>query len=324
MNIVIANKFREAIKNLGIEISGVLEGEFTSNQILNAFSNYYYERIILDVTAIKGYQDFTVLIEELKKIFTILEPSKSIVLIEDIPQLNNEMVISNIVNSKIYNFAFNIDEIIELYNNPRTYDQVMEYSNMSTSLQNETSRIIGVKNVTEGAGATTLIYMMMLELSKKYTVKCLEIGKNDFKHFQSEDMISVDASNLISEVLKEPHPDVILIDQNDFDNEMLIKETLYLLEPSIVKLNKKVEEDSTILNKLKDKKIVLNRTALPLTKLEQFEQETGLKVFDIIRNIDERNKVNTQVMNLLTKLGFDKINGGKIINDDTEKKKSIF
>ncbi len=324
MNIVIANKFREAIKNLGIEISGVLEGEFTSNQILNAFSNYYYERIILDVTAIKGYQDFTVLIEELKKIFTILEPSKSIVLIEDIPQLNNEMVISNIVNSKIYNFAFNIDEIIELYNNPRTYDQVMEYSNMSTSLQNETSRIIGVKNVTNGAGATTLIYMMMLELSKKYTVKCLEIGKNDFKHFQSEDMISVDASNLISEVLKEPHPDVILIDQNDFDNEMLIKETLYLLEPSIVKLNKKIEEDSNILNKLKDKKIILNRTALPLIKLEQFEQETGLKVFDIIRNVDERNKVNTQVMNLLTKLGFDKINGGKIINDDTEKKKSIF
>ena len=93
-----------------------------------------------------------------------------------------------------------------------------------------------------------------------------------------------------------------------------------------IKDDKKVKDgaNKTVKTKLKDKKVVLNRTALPLVKLEQFEQETGLKVFDIIRNVDERNKVNTQVMNLLTKLGFDKINGGKIINDDTEKKKSIF
>ena len=38
----------------------------------------------------------------------------------------------------------------------------------------------------------------------------------------------------------------------------------------------------------------------------------------------ERDKINPQVINLLTKLGFNKVNNGNIINDDTEKKKSFF
>ena len=323
MNIVVSNKYRNELKNSGIEIAGVLEGSFTADQILSAFSDYYYEKMILDVTAINGYLNISTLISEIKKIFSILEPSKTILLIENVPELNNSMVISSLVNAKVYNYAFDLNEVMELYNNPRTYAQVMEYSNSSGALQN-VSRIIGIKNVTDGAGATTLTYMMMLELSKKYSVKCIEVDKNDFRHFQADDMISVQYSTLINEIMKEPYPDVILIDQNGYENEMIIKETLYLLEPSIVKLNKKVEEDPELLSKLKNKKVVLNRTALPLAKLNQFEQETGLTVFDIIRNVNERDKINTQVMNLLTKLGFNKINNGNIINDDTEKKKSIF
>jgi hypothetical protein len=58
--------------------------------------------------------------------------------------------------------------------------------------------------------------------------------------------------------------------------------------------------------------------------LQEFSKAINLTPFDIIRNINERDKINPQVINLLTKLGFNKTNNGNIINDDTEKKKSFF
>ncbi len=322
MNVIISNKFRNELRNIGIDVSGVLEGSFTSSQIINAFSNYYYERIILDITAIQNYNNIAYLTEELKKIFTIIDVNKTILFIENIPELNNNILINNLINLKIYNYAFELNDVIELYNNPRTFSDLQ--SAPEAPEINTTSRIIGVKNVTSSAGATTLIYMMMQELSKKYTVKCIEIDKDDFKYFQKENMISVDSSEFINEVLREPHPDIILVDQNNYENDFIIKETIYLLEPSILKLNKALDLNPNLLESLQDKKVVLNRTSVSLPKLQDFEKESGIKSFDIIRNINERDKINPQVINLLTKLGFEKTNNGNIIHDDTEKRKSFF
>ena len=322
MNVVISNKYRNELRNIGIDISGVLEGEYSSEQIVNAFNNYYYEKVILDITAIKGYNNVSNLITELKKIFYILDPNRSIVLLENTPEFNNNIIISNLVSSKIYNYAFSLPEVIELFNNPRNYGEVNSYDTLSTT--NDVSRIIGIKNITSNAGTTTLMYMMMNELSKKYTVKCIEVNQDDFKYFKNENMKSVNAESFMNEILTEPYPDVILVDQNNYDNELLIKETLYLLEPSILKFNKEIDKNPNLLADLKDKKIIYNRTQMPLPKLQEFSQANNLTPFDIIRNINERDKINPQVINLLTKLGFNKANNGNIINDDTEKKKSFF
>ena len=322
MNVIVSNKYRNELRNIGIEVSGVLEGTFTSEQIINAFSNYYYERIILDVTSIHNYNNISNLIEELKKIFSILDVNKTILYIDNIPEFNNAIFINNLINLKIYNYAFELNDVIELYNNPRTSLDFQDSINAPEI--NVKSRVIGIKNVTSNAGATTLTYMMMQELSKKYTVKCVEINKKDFKYFQNENMISVSSDDFINEILNEPYPDVILVDQNDYDNEFIIKETLYLLEPSILKLNKAIDLNPNLLSYLQDKKVVINRTSISLPKLQDFEKESGLKLFDIIRNINERDKVNPQVINLLTKLGFNKTNNGNIIHDDTEKRKSFF
>lgn len=322
MNVIVSNKYRNELRNIGIDISGVLEGSFTSDQIINAFSNYYYERIILDITSIQNYNNISYLLEELKKIFSILDVSKTILFIDNIPEFNNNIFINNLINLKVYNYAFELNNVIELYNNPRTsLDLQDSVSAPEISIE---SRVIGIKNVTSNAGATTLTYMMMQELSKKYTVKCIEINKNDFKYFQRENMISVNSDNFINEVLKEPYPDVILVDQNDYDNDFIIKEVLYLLEPSTIKFNKAMNLNPNLLTFLQDKRIVFNRTSISLPKLLEFEKENNLKSFDIIRNINEKDKINPQIINLLTKLGFDKANNGNIIHDDTEKRKSIF
>jgi len=166
--------------------------------------------------------------------------------------------------------------------------------------------------------------MMMNELSKKYTVKCIEVNKDDFKYFKNGNMKSVNAETFMNEILAEPYPDVILVDQNNYDNEFLIKETLYLLEPSIVKFGRAVSRNPELVNELKGKQVVFNKTQMPLPKLQEFSKANGLEPLDIIRNVNERDKINPQVINLLTKLGFNKANNGNIINDDTEKKKSFF
>ena len=72
------------------------------------------------------------------------------------------------------------------------------------------------------------------------------------------------------------------------------------------------------------KRVIFNKTQMPLPKLQEFSKANNLNSFDIIRNVNERDKINPQIINLLTKLGFNKINNGNIINDDTEKKKSFF
>lgn len=321
MNVVISNKYREELKNIGIEISGVLEGSFNSFQIVSAFRNYYYERIILDITAIKDYNNISILISELKNIFSILDPSKTILFIENTPEFNNDAIKKYLIDLKIYNFAFDINEIIELYNNKREYEEVKDFNNKTI---NNKSRIIGIKNVTDNAGATTLTYMMMKELSKKYSVKCLEIDKNDFKYFEDQNMKSINSNAFINEISSEPFPDVILVDQNNYENDLIIKETIFLVEPSIVKLNKALDLNPNLINSLRDKKVVFNRTSVSLPKLMLLQDQYNLKVFDIIRNVNEKDKINPQVINLLTKLGFDKANNGNILSDDTEKKRTFF
>ena len=42
------------------------------------------------------------------------------------------------------------------------------------------TRVIGIKGLTDHAGATTLIYMLKKQLSEHYRVLGLELDKNDF------------------------------------------------------------------------------------------------------------------------------------------------
>lgn len=333
MNVVVANEFKDGLKSLGVEISGILEGEYAAEVIIETFSNYYYEKLIFDVTSINGYTNTASLIVNLKKIFTFLDPTRTILLLKNSSIFNNSTFLSKLVALNIYNFTFDINEVIPLLANPKTYEQVVEYANFNETIQsrvlNTKTRVIGVKNVTEQAGATTLIYMMYQELLKNYKVKCIEIDRNDFKYFYNEDLKSIKNEQLMDEFLHDEGLDVILIDLNGYENDMLIKETLYLIEPSVIKLNKLIAHDKDVFNKLLNerinvsKRIILNRTDISLDSVRQFEEETGLKTFDIIRNVNERSVANSQVMNLLIKLGFNKTNGGVIIPDNTEKKKTL-
>ena len=76
MNVIIANKYRDALSNLDIEVIKKLEGEYTVDEIINTFQNFFFQKMILDVTALKDYKE----IKTLQQLSLSLDMDKLILL----------------------------------------------------------------------------------------------------------------------------------------------------------------------------------------------------------------------------------------------------
>ena len=83
------------------------------------------------------------------------------------------------------------------------------------------NQIIGIRNITDHAGSTTLIYMLKKELEQFYNmdVVAIEINRHDFLYFGDKNMVSTTDANLMTELVKHKDVSVILIDLNDSSNE---------------------------------------------------------------------------------------------------------
>ena len=324
MNVIISNKYKEMLDNLPIDIIKNNNGVFDVDDIIKEFQNYFFQRMILDITAIKNYQDIT----NLQKLSINLDMDKVILVLDDSPSNMTPDYLSKLISMGIYNFTKNVEGIMYLYNHPNSYRDVAQYHQLNSiqaqpqvqvgPVQTVVEQVkyveqkmgpivIGVKNITKQSGATTLIYMMKKQLEKNYSVLAIEIGKNDFVYFNEKDMISVQASNFASTVSKYNDKDVILVDINN-DNSVLnnLSEVIYLVEPSIIKLNKLTIVDSKIFTKYSGKKIILNQSLLSNKDVLDFEYEARTKIYFNMPPLDEREK-HIQIINVfLTKLGFTK------------------
>ena len=188
MNVIVANKYQMLLENLGIDIIKEMNGEFEVEEIINTFSNFFYQRMILDITAIKDYKN----ISNLQKLSISLNMEKVILLLDGTDETSNPTFISQLISMGIYNFAKDVDGIQYLYNNPNSYRDVAQYHqlqnievqqqkqmmqrpsvvppiNQVDSIINPTPimmdnsvKIIGFKNVTKHAGASTLIFALKL------------------------------------------------------------------------------------------------------------------------------------------------------------------
>ena len=164
--------------------------------------------------------------------------------------------------------------------------------------------ILGIKNVTDDAGATTLAYLIYKELTERCGISCvaIETNKRDFMYYNDQNLVSVGTNELASLLLKNAGSSVIVVDLNDC-NEDICSDVIYLVEPSIIKMNKLMKKDRTIFERLKGKKIVLNKCLLSSSDVKEFEKEIGSKVFYVMPPFDDRSK-NTGVRDLLAMLGI--------------------
>ena len=325
MNVIVANRYQSLLQGLNIDIIKQMVGEFEVDDIISTFQNFFYQRMILDITAIKNYKD----VKTLQKLSISLDMDKVILLLDDSPESTSPDYISKLVSMGIYNFTKNAEGIMYLYNNPNSYRDVAQYQqldivtpivqgqpgtsvNQTGLMQPEHGRIIGIKNVTDDSGATTLIYMMKKQLEKNYSVVAIEVDKRDFMFFRDKGLVSANTQGIGNEVSKYSSKDVILIDINKSASaESLCTEVFYLIEPSIIKLNKLMMTDGKVLQKLKGKKVILNQSLLSSKDVLDFEYESKIKIFYNMPPLNER-ETNIQVLNsFLTKAGFTRQAGGE-------------
>ncbi len=324
MNVIVSNKYQLMLENLGIDVIKSLNGEFEVDEIISTFQNFFYQRMILDITAIKDYKD----IRNLQKLSISLPMDKVILLLDDTQESTSPSYLSKLISMGIYNFTRNVDGIQYLYNHPNSYRDVAQFHQLedvavvpqvapnqvmqNVVVQNIGSgysgRIIGVKNVTKNSGATTLVYMMYNELSKYYNVAAIEVDKTDFTYLKTPGFVSTVSGNVNMEVSKYRDCDAIIIDvNNSVQAEGLCNEILYLIEPSVIKLNRLTMITPQALRSLKDKRVILNKSLLSSKDVLDFEYEAHVKVFYNLPPLDEREKRNTPLIELLNKLGFDRV-----------------
>ena len=314
MNVIIANKYQSMLDSLNIDVIKRLNGQFDVDDIINQFQNFFFQRMILDITALKNYKD----IKTLQKLSISLDMDKIIILLDDTVEGSSDEFLSKLISMGIYNFTKNIDGIMYLYNNPNSYRDVAHIQQLDTTSTEQVvvekfdttvtgTRIIGIKNVTKQTGATTLTYMMKKQLEQHYSVVALEMNRDDFKYFHDKRMYSTTNSEIGNMIAKYNDKDVILIDVNDSTQALdLCHEVLYLVEPSVIKLNRLMLARPKTFKELKGKKIILNQSLLNPKDVLDFEYESGAKVFYNMPPLDEREKSIHALNVFLYKIGFTK------------------
>ncbi|HIT22446.1 MAG TPA: hypothetical protein IAB56_05750 [Candidatus Scybalousia intestinigallinarum] len=333
MNVIISNERQAELANLDIEVIKSIHGVFDADELVQMFSNFFFGRMILDLTALKNYQD----IRNLQKLSMALDVEKIIILLPDTPECLAPQFLSKMISMGIYNFTTNLDGVNYLLNNPNTYRDVAHLQQLdgdpnagNTVVQQQTvpnpsgdgamvinnivsggAYILGIRNLTDHAGATMLAYLLKKELdSLGKTALAIEVNKRDFIYINDQTLVSVNSDRLSAELMKHRDVSVILLDLNGDENIDLCTDVIYLVEPSTIKLNKLMRRDRTIFEKLRGKKIVLSKSLLTMQDISEFEYEAGTKVFFNLPPLDERANNSEVLCDLLNRLGIGTYSGG--------------
>ncbi|MDO5393510.1 MAG: hypothetical protein Q4F33_02815 [Mycoplasmatota bacterium] len=338
MNVIIANEQQAQIATLDIDVIKSITGTYGANEIVEMFKNFFYSKMVLDVTAIKGYTD----VKMFKILAEGLDPDKIVFFIPEGNSICTPNFLAQLVTLGIYNFTTNLEGVKYLLKKSNTYKDVAHIQQMGggglppspipqdPNALNETGAVqvhvpkndiqtvqapqgimnrtirLGVKSVSEHAGASSLIYMMKKELTSVFgenKVVAIEVNKNEFQFFNDQAMVSSNTNDLRGVVGRYNGMSVILIDLNDYEDNTICDDVLYLIESSTLKLNKLIRKNSKIFANLKNQKVILNQSLLTTKEVSELEYEAGIKFFYTLPPLNDRKK-NEAITGLLSKLGL--------------------
>ena len=188
---------------------------------------------------------------------------------------NGNIHVNNTVNS--VSNGQNIFLKTDDYNENKSYDA-----------NSKVKKIIGFRNVTLHAGSTTLIYMLQkVAQMQNMDVLSIEINSDDFRLFRDNKMISI-KENDIANIFNSIRENLVFVDLNNCMDDSFCTDLVYLVEPSTIKLNKLMMMDKNAFGKLKDKKVVLNKSMLSNNDISILEREAGIRFFDNITFLNDR------------------------------------
>ena len=295
MNVVIVNQNQNIVDELRIDTLKRLTGTFDVNDLFREISTLNYDKVILDITALKKITD----INTFKSLTSFIKNDNLILVIGNL-NVSREYI-QALIELGIYNFAYNSNHIASLYDYPNTYEDAIVLIND----EKNKPRIIGIKNITKHAGATTLTYMLKKYIKKTRTVVAIEIDRLDFNFLYDKELISIPENKLEITVEKYYNNSIILIDLNESEKALsMCDDVLYLVEPTTIKINQLMMVNPTVFQNIKDKKVILNKSNLDNSELREFESESHLKIFYNLPSINERKKNNQYLNDLILKLNL--------------------
>lgn len=317
MNVMVYNKYKDMLLGLNLDVMKSIEGVFNVDEIIDTFANFYYDKMILDITAIRDYQNT----DNLQKLAMNINMENVILLLDNNEESNTKGYLSKLISLGIYNFTRNTEGINYLLVHPHTYKDVVNIHNIDDAIPssdtnvekpqttvvvnnvvNERMKIIGFKNATPHAGATSLIYMLKKTLQNDKKVAAIEVNKIDFLYFNDPELISTTTSDLPKELMKKNSYDYVFVDLNDYDDVSICNDVYYLIEPSTIMINKMLRKNKNILELLKNEKIILNKCVLNNEDISAFEYETKLKVLHSIKPCDDRQSNIAEIKNFVNKI----------------------
>lgn len=317
MNVIITNKYRDALAALDIEVIKKLEGEFTVDEIVDTFKNFFFQKMILDITALKDYTN----IKTLQKLSLSLDMDRLVLLLDGSEATSSPGFLSDLISMHIYNFTTNVEGVKWLYEHPNSYRDVAQYHQLDTNYamaysapvaannyiapEVKKTRIICLKNLTPSAGATSLAYIMMRQLNRNYKAVAIEVDRHDFVYFDDKHLISTSNSELGNTIAKYSNMDAIILDANNSPAaEGLSSDVFYLLEPSKIKINKLLSKNPKAFSNASSKNIVLNQCMLTNQDVSDFEYETKLSIYYRMPPLNDQSDENVGLDDFLNKLGF--------------------
>ena len=149
--------------------------------------------------------------------------------------------------------------------------------------------------------------MLKKQLEANYKVLGVELDKDDFLFFNDDGLRSISSKEL-PQIIKNPANtyQIILVDVNNSSEEASCTEMIYLIEPSTLMLNKMIRRDRNVLDRIKGKKVVLNKSLLEPNDVKDFEYEARCSVFQNIPPLDDKKEKHRVLDEFLNRLGFDK------------------
>ena len=78
MNVIVCNE-RKELNNLTIDVIKSVEGVYSVEELIGMFTNFFFNKMILDVTSIKDYNDYS----NLKKLFSSIDGNKVILYLNE-------------------------------------------------------------------------------------------------------------------------------------------------------------------------------------------------------------------------------------------------
>lgn len=320
MNILITNTAEDKLSSLDIDIIKHITGTYNVNELVDMFSTFFYNKIIIDITSINNNKDITTF----KTLSEGLDTEKLILFLPEGSEFCTTEFLSNLISVGIYNFTTNLDGVKYLIKNSNSYKDVAHIQKLESTgakpTETATSAIdmsngvnnlpnlvtIGLKNATSHAGSTTLTYLLVKELSSIYgkeKVLGIEVDKDDFKYFNVKNLVSTSSNNLRQLITSASEAKIIIIDLNKSTDFSMCNKVIYLLEPSTLQLNRMIDRNKLVLEKLKNEFVVLNRSLLSDKDVSDFESESGLKILYNLPPLNDRKR-NDVIYDFLVKLNL--------------------